>query len=148
MLEADHASPKATVISLKEIAVLAICAVIPGGVLAAIGLATGNPGQAVWAFAIATKAALITAVAVGLPLVLLMNLLHKNSLVCYSIVAVIVAIALAGYFIVPNITATSFSYGWPSFAAQFFILLLLSEIACLFYWWAARPDKLHRHNLA
>ena len=138
--------PKSNIISMREIIALAVCAVAPGAILAGIGLLSGKAGEAVWAFSIVTKAAFIVALFVGVPLIILMNMFQKNGIFYYVASGILVALALAAYFIFPNLSDVNLSYGWPSYIAQFLILVMLSELAILIYWLIARPDRKNRHD--
>ncbi|WP_331013234.1 hypothetical protein [Sphingomonas sp.] len=131
------------ILSIREAVVLLMAAFIPGVVLGLIGVVAGNPREAIWAFPLALAFALAIAFAVGLPSVILLNAIKAYSLPWYLLVGFLASAVLACYFILPNMMKTDWTLGWPSYAAQFVVLLALSTAASTFYWLVARPDKIH-----
>lgn len=131
------------VVSVREVSALLLSALIPGMALGAIGVASGNLREAIWTFPLAATFAVPIAMLVALPAVILLNTLRAYSLSWYLLIGFFAGTVLACYLILPNTLKTDWRLGWPSYAAQYFILLVLSLAASAFDWFVARPDKIH-----
>jgi hypothetical protein len=129
-------------LSLKEIVGLACVVLLPWALLSLPGFLTGKLNEVMWAFLPITGTALTGAILIGLPSILLLNWFRLLGLGSYVLLGVLGSIPLAGYFVAPGIAKADLALGWPSFAAQYLILLILSVLVTSIYWFAVRPDRL------
>lgn len=130
-------------LSVREIIGLACVVIIPWALLSLPGVLTGKHNEVMWGFMPITMSALVVAILIGLPGIMLLNWFKLFGLTWYVLVGVVASVALAGYFILPGLAKSDLTLGWPSYAAQYFVLLFLSVLLTILYWYAVRPDRLH-----
>lgn len=130
-------------ITIKEVIGILLASLLPGVVFGMISAGTGNASEGAWAFPIITMVAIVVGVIIGIPAVIAMNLVKLQGVLAYAALGVLVSVVLALYFIASNLSWDNVRLGWPSYVAQYLVLLVLSLIVTIGYWAVIRPDRIH-----
>jgi hypothetical protein len=130
-------------ISRREALALLFCAFTPSLVLGMPALFEPS-GGAGWVLAAIAEVALIVAVVVGLPSIILLNSLRLYGLRYYLIAGLLAASGLSAEFVLPAIVSNGWAGGSEAYTGQITVLVILSEIASVSYWLVARPDRRRR----
>jgi hypothetical protein len=125
-----------------KIVALAIVTVLPGAILAIPALLSRNMSSGIWVFTSVTKVGLMAALIGALPIIVVLHFMHANRLVHYAVGGVVLGLILSAVLLGPGMLSSGSLAGWPSYAAQIFIVVILAAISAVAYWFIARPDRM------